>query len=69
MNQETMDLIAPVVRVILRYAGGALLAYAGVTLDVNDPDVQAVTVVVAGVLVSAASEVWYYLARKHGWSK
>jgi len=69
MNQDTMDMVAPVVRVLLRYVGGALITYAGVKLDVNDPDFQAVTVLVAGALVSVASEAWYYLARKYGWSK
>lgn len=69
MNQETLEAIAPIARVALRYVGGALLAYAGVKFDVNDPDVQAVTVLAAGALVSIASEAWYYFARKYGWSK
>jgi hypothetical protein len=61
------DDFAPVVRIFLRYAGAALVTRAGLSIDVTDPDIQSVTILLIGTLLSAANEAWYILAKKRGW--
>lgn len=62
--------IAPLARVLLRYIGGALMS-AGVAINpgaLTDPDLIQVMCFVLGALASGASEVWYILAKKYGWT-
>jgi len=61
------DGIAPVVRIFLRYFGATLATKAGVSIDVTDPDIVNVITMVVGASCSAASETWYYIAKKRGW--
>lgn len=63
-----MEIAGPIARVLLRYIGGALVAKAGLSVDVNDPDVVNVSIFVVGAVCSVAAEGWYYLARRFGWS-
>jgi hypothetical protein len=68
-----MDL-APLARIIVRYAAGALVAKGifpadtGATLAV-DPDVINYVNVGLGLAMAGAAEFYYWLARKFGWSK
>lgn len=65
------DSIAPIARILLRYFGAALIS-SGLTIkpDVfTDPDLVQVACIVIGALCSALSEVWYWLAKKHGWGR
>ena len=62
--------MAPLIRILLRYVAMALVTRglisdeAGATLA-TDPDVQ----LVVGALIGFATEAWYVLARRLGWSK
>lgn len=66
-------MIAPVVRIGLRYASGILIArgmfgseYAAFFAD---PAVESAVVTIAGVTIGAATEYTYVLARRYGWNK
>lgn len=62
------EVAGPIARILLRYVGPILMTKAGLSIDLNDPDlVQALTFFV-GFACSASAEVWYYLARKYGWN-
>lgn len=65
---------AVLVRIGLRYAAGALITKGLVAPDVGmqiagDPDLQQVFQVGLGLVAAAASEGFYFLARKFGWAK
>jgi len=65
---------AIIVRIALRYAAGALVARGLLGADdatglTTDPDVAMALQTGIGLALGAASEGWYYLARKFGWSK
>ena len=62
------DLTGPVARILLRYVGAALITKAGLQIDVTDPDISSLVEFVLGAVISGASELWWYLARKYGWS-
>jgi hypothetical protein len=57
-------MIAPVVRIVLRYGVGAVLGMEVGSLLAGDPDV--VLLVAAGV--GAATEAAYVFAKKKGWA-
>ncbi|HEV7321596.1 MAG TPA: hypothetical protein VGO04_23585 [Ensifer sp.] len=65
---------AVVVRILLRYGAGLLVAKgmlapeAGPALA-EDPDLQMLLQVGAGLVAGAACEGWYLLARRLGWAK
>jgi hypothetical protein len=64
------DVLAPFARVLLRYVGAALVS-AGITISPStllDPDVVQITCILLGAACSAASEAWYYVAKKNGWA-
>jgi len=64
-------LAAPLARILLRYAGGALVAK-GVLVDsasLADPDTVQVVTLLLGVALSAISESWYALAHKRNWRR
>lgn len=61
-------------RILLRYASGILVARGLLGADdgsifASDPDVAALVETGLGLALGAATEGWYYLARKFGWSK
>lgn len=65
---------AVVVRILLRYAAGALVAKGVIGSDatgsiLSDPDVIKVAEVALGAGLGLASEAWYYAARRLGWAK
>lgn len=62
-----LELAGPLARVLLRYFGGSLMTYAGIKIDITDPDIATLVVFLVGALFSAVSEGWWYLARKYGW--
>jgi hypothetical protein len=62
------------IRILLRYGAGILVAKGLLApewgLDLStDPDVEMAVQVAVGAVAGAASEVWYFLARKFGWAK
>lgn len=61
------EIAGPLSRVLLRYAGGALMAKAGFTIDINDPDLMTIAEFGLGFGISAATEGWWFLARRYGW--
>lgn len=62
-----LALAAPVTRILLRYFAAAWVTKAGLSIDVSDPDVFAVTNFVVGGVLAVAAEGWYAMARKKGW--
>ena len=64
---------AVIVRIALRYLAAYLVAKGvldqalGDTLAM-DPDFAAALTVVVGFLIGAATEGWYWLAKKFGWT-
>lgn len=62
-----LELAGPLARVLLRYAGGGLMAKAGFTMDLSDPDIGTLAEFAVGALISGGTETWWYLARKYGW--
>lgn len=63
------ELAGPLVRVLLRYVGAALMTKAGIAIDVTDPDVMTLAVFAVGGLLSVGTEVWWAMARKYGWGR
>ena len=69
-----MKMSAVVTRILLRYASGVLVARGLLGSDdgsmfVSDPDVAMAIETGIGLALGAATEAWYYFARKFGWSK
>ena len=66
-----MDVLAPLVRVALRYLAGILVArgYSISPDTLTDPDIVQVICFVAGTTCALVSEGWWALARKHGWDQ
>ena len=68
----TPDTLTPVVvRIILRYFSGALVAWGLVAPDVGpeivaDADLQTLLTVVVGIVLGLLSEIWYKRARDTG---
>lgn len=62
-----MELAGPLARVLLRYLGGALVAKAGLSIDISDPDIESIATMGIGAAISAGTEVWWYFARKYNW--
>lgn len=62
-----LELAGPLARVLLRYAGGGLMAKAGFAFDVNDPDLATLAEFLIGGVLSVGTETWWYLARKYNW--
>lgn len=67
-------MIAPVSRIILRYVAGILIAKGWLDSGfgqqlATDPDVLSLVQIGVGFAAAAASEGWYWLARKFGWSR
>jgi hypothetical protein len=64
----TPDVLAPLVRIALRYVAGALVAK-GLNLDPADPDVVSLICWVLAIGFGVISESWYVLAKKMGWAR
>lgn len=62
------EIAGPLARILLRYCGAFLVTRAGLNIDTSDPDVASVLEFVLGGLLSGGAELWWYLARKYGWS-
>ena len=60
-------MLAPVVRIILRYGVGALLGWEAANALAADPDVVAVMTAGLAIVVGALVEGYYALARRYGW--
>ena len=60
-------LSGPITLILLRYVAAAWVTKAGLSIDVNDPDVFAVANFAIGGLLAVAAEGWYAIARKNGW--
>lgn len=61
--------MGPFIRIALRYGVGGIIGYEIGNQLAADPDVLAVTTVVATALVGVATEAFYLLARRCGWAK
>lgn len=59
--------MGPFVRIVLRYGVGAVIGYEVANQIASDPDVIAVSTVVATAAVGVATEGFYLIARKLGW--
>jgi len=55
---------APIARIILRYAVGAIVGASQAELLIGDPDVVAIIALATGAAVEAA----YVLAKRRGWA-
>ena len=55
---------APIARIILRYAVGAIVGPSQAELLIGDPDVVAIIALATGAAVEAA----YVLAKRRGWA-
>lgn len=63
---------AVIVRIVLRYAAGVLVARGLLGADdasafSADPDIQMAVETGLGLAIAAATEWWHALARKFGW--
>jgi len=64
-------MMAPLVRILLRWIGGIALAR-GWMSDASvfqDPDVVTIGCYVLAAVCGVVSEGWYFVARKRGWSR
>jgi len=61
------EISGPLVRVLLRYAGAGLMTRAGVAVDLTDPDIASLAEFALGAVLSAGTEIWWYLSRRYGW--
>lgn len=65
---------AVIIRIALRYAAGALVAKGFVSIEdgnmiTSDPELAQMLEIGAGMALGVASEAWYAIARRFGWSK
>lgn len=61
------------IRIGLRYLAGLLVGYGLLSQDIsdmlsNDPDIVAAVEIAVGAAIGGVAELWYYLARRFGWS-
>lgn len=61
------EIAGPLARVLLRYVGGALMAKAGLQVDLTDPNLVTVAEFGLGAAISVGTEGWWYLARRYRW--
>lgn len=59
--------MAPFIRILLRYGAGGFIGYQIGSQLASDPDVIAVTTVVATAIVGLVTEGLYILAKRYGW--
>jgi hypothetical protein len=64
---------APLIRILLRYLAGVLVAKGYLTAAdggflTTDPDVYALVEMGLGLAMSVVTEGYYYLAKKFGWA-
>lgn len=62
-----------IIRILLRYIAAALIAHGYLSADsadfASDPDIVEFVEIALGGAVGAATEAWYYLARRFGWDR
>ena len=65
------DILAPLVRILLRWLGGMLVANGYLTDQgiLADPELERTICFGLAALCGVVSEGWFYLARKYGWSR
>lgn len=65
------DALAPLVRILLRWLGGFLIAkgIASSPDAFTDPDLVSVACYALAAVCGLVSEGWYALARRRGWSR
>jgi hypothetical protein len=65
-----MDVAAPIIRILLRYVAGFLLAKGWLTNPetLQDPDITLAIYYVGAAVCGALAEVWWKLARRYGWA-
>jgi hypothetical protein len=63
------EMSGPLTRVLMRYAGAALLTKAGLSIDATDPDLLTLAEFFIGSGIAIISEAWWYIARKNGWGQ
>lgn len=61
------------VRILLRYIAAALVAHGWFSQDeaallLSDPELSAAFEIALGVVIAAAVEAWWRLAKRFGWS-
>lgn len=65
--------MGPIVRIFLRYLSGVLVAKGLFGAEdaqvLHDPDLEAAISTGLGLLMSAATEYYYSLAKRFGWDK
>ena len=59
--------MAPFIRIALRYGVGGIIGYEVGSQLAADPDVIAVTTAAAAMIIGAATEWFYALAKRKGW--
>ena len=59
--------MGPLVRILLRYGVGGIIGYEVGARLASDADVVAVATVAATAAVGAATEGFYFLAKRWGW--
>ena len=65
------SILAPIVRILLRWLGGFLIAK-GLAIDPRefaDPDLVGAVCYAGAAICGAISEGWWLLARKCGWAQ
>jgi len=67
-------MIGPLIRISLRFLSGFLIAKGWMAPEIgvdlaNDPDVQQVAQVAAGIAAGVIAECWYFFARRLGWAR
>ena len=60
--------MGPLVRIVLRYGVGGIVGYQVGTQLAADPDVIAVATAATAMIVGAATEAFYWLAKRYGWA-
>lgn len=59
--------MGPFIRIALRYGVGGLVGFEVGNQLASDPDIVAVSTVVAATIVGFVTESFYALAKKYGW--
>jgi len=64
--------MSAIIRIVLRYGAGflvarGLLGESDGNMLASDPEVAALIETGIGLALGAASEAWYYLAKRFGW--
>ena len=61
-------MFGPILRIVLRYGVGGIIGYEVGSQLAADPDVIMVATAASAMIVGAATEVFYWIAKRFGWS-